>query len=91
MDRGNDTRPARLGRGVRWLEAAPLGHDPPQLHSTALVGRGRDARDARIHIAPDKPPLFLATLNSPEVLTSPRREIRAIAVSTPAEAASSAA
>src|SRR5262245_3395158 len=62
-------QPALLGGGVLWVTATPLGGDLTQLHSTAMVGRGRDALDAVIHVAPEKPPLFEAVLNSKEVLT----------------------
>jgi hypothetical protein len=69
MGRSGNVSASLLGGGVRWVTAVPLGNDLTQLHSTAMVGRGRDALDAVVYLAPEEPPLFVATLNSKEVLT----------------------
>ena len=61
--------PALLGGGVLWVEALDLGNDRKRLVSTAMAGSGRTALETVIHVEPEKPPLFVATLNSKEVLT----------------------
>jgi hypothetical protein len=62
-------QPALLGGGVLWVEATPLGGDQTRLVSTGMAGQGREALEAVIHYQPEKPPLFVATLNSKENLT----------------------
>ena len=62
--------PALLGGGVVWVTATPDGDDRTRLVSTGMVGSGRNALEAVIHMAPDDPPLFVATLNSKETLTN---------------------
>src|SRR5688572_7622855 len=62
-------QPALLGGGLVWVVATPLGDDRLQLVSTGMAGSGRSALEAVIHVRPEKPPLFVATLNSKEVLT----------------------
>src|SRR5262245_21600908 len=54
--RSGNIDPALLGGGVRWVDAAPLGNDQTRLVSTAMVGQGRDALEAVIRVAPEKPP-----------------------------------
>jgi hypothetical protein len=66
---GTPDAPALLGGGVVWVVATDLGNDTRQLVSTAMAGSGRAALEAVIHVRPEKPPLFVATLNSKENLT----------------------
>jgi hypothetical protein len=66
---GSAEAPARLGGGVLWVTATPIGDDRTSLLSTAMAGSGRNALEAVVHLRPDNPPLFVATLNSKEVLT----------------------
>lgn len=66
---GSADAPAYLGGGVLWVEATDLGDDLRSLLSTAMVGSGRHAIEAVVHLQPDDPPLFVATLNSKEDLT----------------------
>ena len=66
---GAPDEPALLGGGVLWVESFDLGDDRKRLVSTALAGSGRSALETVIHVEPEKPPLFVATLNSKEVLT----------------------
>jgi len=65
----SQVEPALLGGGVLWVEANDLGNDQKRIVSTAMAGRGRAALEAVIHFEPEKPPLFVATLNSKEDLT----------------------
>jgi len=66
---GDIGAPAYLDGGLLWVTAEDIGNDQRRLVATALSGRGRQALEAVVHLAPDKPPLFVATLNSKETLT----------------------
>src|SRR5262245_26949302 len=62
--------PALLGGGVLWVtNHDDVGADNTRLVSTAMVGQGRCALEAVIHVKPDDPPLFTSTLNSKDTLT----------------------
>src|SRR5215510_13364480 len=58
---GSMDAPAALGGGVLWVEATDLGGDRRRLVSTALVGGGRQALEAVVHVQPAKAPIFVAT------------------------------
>jgi hypothetical protein len=66
---GSVAAPALLGGGVLWTVVTDIDAERKEIVSTALAGRGRKALAAVIHMAPDQPPLFVATLNSKETLT----------------------
>ena len=66
---GAPDEPALLGGGVLWVESFDLGGDRKRLVATAMAGSGRSALETVIHVEPEKPPLFVATLNSKEILT----------------------
>ena len=66
---GLPDQPALLGGGLLWVEATPLPGDRRSLVCTAMLGSGRNALEAVVHVAPEKPPLFVSTLNSKDVLT----------------------
>jgi len=66
---GSAAEPALLGGGLLWVVATPLPDDRRSLVCTAMLGSGRNALEAVVHVAPEKPPLFTSTLNSKDVLT----------------------
>src|SRR5262249_36287757 len=47
--------PALLGGGVLWVTSTPAGGNDTRLVSTAMVGQGRSALEAVIHMKPDAP------------------------------------
>jgi hypothetical protein len=66
---GSAAAPALLGGGVVWTQVNDVDLERKRIVSTAMAGSGRKALEAVIHMRPDQPPLFVATLNSKETLT----------------------
>jgi hypothetical protein len=66
---GTAAEPALLGGGVVWTQVEDVDLERKRIVSTAMAGSGRKALEAVIHMRPDQPPLFVATLNSKETLT----------------------